>query len=532
MRFAITVSLQNFTEKPTGKEIQTMEYVVKSLSLDEIIAHIRNGYTLSANYTTDYKSIIRQQNRRNENLIGTSYVMFDLDDDIKCSLSKLIENLVIKPTIAYTTFSHQKEGKGNRYRLLYFFKEEIMSVNLYRELYDIIRSENNLSVTDGCGRNISQAVLGSYTDCELINTDVVYSINQFNLNNSNIENGLSNSIRNERRSNIKIECPIQDEEYKTDYWNIPLSELIEKYNGKYHFFQHTPIREADEDTPYVILPSNFIEIKRYWVYSIDYNKHGEERGRTSKARRIKDGEGRKKKLFINGVLRRLMIDGLTFEHLLHCLVNELYYYIDNSTDFISKKQLFEIAKSSYNANLKRYGNINSKIERRKFIVNDKYCIKYNLTKRQVRNISKKYLTFNKIEELFDMGLTDKANIEVFNEYGLNISEKTLQRFRKEMGITKYKKGNGHSISIKEKKRSNIEIESPIQNWDKPYYDYQSELLLQEMDEDVNDGFYDIGDTDDLKAMIKIFMKRAKNIYPNYINKELILMFKRHYQLAS
>ena len=41
MRFAITVSLQNFTEKPTGKEIQTMEYVVKSLSLDEIIAHIR-----------------------------------------------------------------------------------------------------------------------------------------------------------------------------------------------------------------------------------------------------------------------------------------------------------------------------------------------------------------------------------------------------------------------------------------------------------------------------------------------------------
>lgn len=532
MYFEITISLQNFTEKPNEKEIRTMEYVRRSLSLDEIMAHIKNGYTLSANYTTDYQIIIKQQNRRNERLIGTSFVMFDLDDDIECSIFELIEKLIIKPTIAYTTFSHQKDGKGNRYRLLYLFKEEIQNIDVYRELYDYFKRKNSLSLADECGRNISQAVLGSHKECEIINTNEIYSINQFQLNNSNIRNGHSNSIIEERESNIKIECPIQDEEYITDYKSMSYFELIEKYNDKYYFFQHTPIEEADEDTPYIILPSNYIEITRYWIYSINYNEHGEERGGTSKARRIKDGEGRKKKLFINGILRRLMIDGLTFEHLLHCLVNELYYYIDNSTDFITKKQLFEIAISSYNSDLERYKNVNSKKERRKFIVNDKYCVKYNLTKKQVRNISKKYLTYNKIEELFDIGLTDKANIEVFKEYGLKISEKTLQRFRKEMGITKYKKGNGHSISIKEEERSNIEIESPIQNLDKPYYDYQSELLLQEIDEDVNDGFYDISDTDDLKSMIKTFVRRAKTIYPNYMNEELVLMFKRHYQLVS
>ena len=125
MYFEITISLQNFTEKPNEKEIRTMEYVRRSLSLDEIMAHIKNGYTLSANYTTDYQTIIKQQNRRNERLIGTSFVMFDLDDDIECSIFELIEKLIIKPTIAYTTFSHQKDGKGNRYRLLYLFKEEI-----------------------------------------------------------------------------------------------------------------------------------------------------------------------------------------------------------------------------------------------------------------------------------------------------------------------------------------------------------------------------------------------------------------------
>lgn len=532
MYFEITISLQNFTEKPNEKEIRTMEYVRRSLSLDEIIAHIKNGYTLSANYTTDYQTIIKQQNRRNERLIGTSFVMFDLDNDIECSIFELIEKLIIKPTIAYTTFSHQKDGKGNRYRLLYLFKEEIQNIDVYRELYDYFKRKNSLSLADECGRNISQAVLGSHKECEIINTNEIYSINQFQLNNSNIRNGHSNSIREERESNIKIECPIQDEEYITDYKSMSYSELIEKYNDKYYFFQHTPIEEADEDTPYIILPSNYIEVTRYWVYSIDYNEHGEERGRISKARKIKDGEGRKKKLFINGILRRLMMDNLTFEHLLHCLVNELYYFIDNSNDYISKKQLVEIAQSSYNANLEDYKAINRRMEKRKYIVNDEYCIKYGLTRCQVRNLSRKYITYSKIGDLFDASLTDKANLEVFKECGLEISAKTLQRFRKEMGIIKYKKGNGHSNFIKKEEESNIELERPIQNLDKAYYDYQSEIILSEMDNDINEGFYDISDKNDIKAMAQTFIRRAKRINPNYNNDELIEIFKNHFQLAS
>ena len=102
MKFNVTVSLQNFSKKPSKKEFMTVQYVRRSLSLDDIIASIKHGNVLSANYTTDYNSIITQLHRSNDNIIGTSFVMFDLDDDVESNLAGLIKNIEIKPTIAYT----------------------------------------------------------------------------------------------------------------------------------------------------------------------------------------------------------------------------------------------------------------------------------------------------------------------------------------------------------------------------------------------------------------------------------------------
>lgn len=562
MNINISISSSGFPQKPNQEEIKKIEYKRRILSLDQITDCIRNGYVLSANFTSDYESIFRQSQRSHENLIGTPFIMLDLDDDIKCSLGELVDKLELKPTIAYTTYSHKQEGKGNRYRLMFFFNEEIFNINLAKELYLKIVDINKLSISDNCGKNCAQAVFGSHSECELINTNLIHSISEFQLEN---QNGHSNSIREEEENNIELECPILDKEYISDYWNMSYTDLIAKYNDKYCFFQHTPIEAVSDDIPYIILPSDYVEIKRYWIYTTNHYENGEIRNITSKARKIKDGEGRKKKLYLNGILRRLMVEHLQVDHLLHCLVNELYHYIDNSEDKINKKQLLGIAIHSYNADLEKYKSLNKIKDKRKFVVNGEYCLKHGLNKKQVRNLSKKIITTNRIGELFDVSLTEKANIEMFKENGLTISTKTLQRFRKEMGITKNQKGNGHSNSIKEEERNNIEIESLVQynfdnlfcdycghstfireeeennieiespvlnDLDKPYYDYQCKLLLSELDEDVSDGYYDMKDSDDIKGMTKTFIRRAKQIYPNYNNKELIDMFKEHYKLAS
>ncbi|MDL2306360.1 hypothetical protein LJC72_13680, partial [Bacteroides sp. OttesenSCG-928-D19] len=532
MRFDITISNDRYAAKPNNNEIKQIEYIKKNLSLGEITDNIMNGIVLSANFTTDYTSTIKQHQRTYKNLIGTHFIMLDLDDDIECSLVQLIDKLNLKPSIAYTTYSHQCKNKENRYRLLFFFKEEIINIELFKELYNNIVEVNGLSISDNCGKNCTQAVFGSHSECELINTNIVYSIKQFHLKNIN-QNRLSNSIKEEKRNNIELESLIQDKEYIADYWKLSYTDLIAKHNEKYYFFQHTPLEQVSDDVPYILLSSNYVEIKRYWIYSTNYDENGEIRNVTTRVKPIRDGDGRKRKLYLNGILRRMMIDSLSFEHLLHCLVNELYFYIDNSKDKIDKKQLFEIANRAYNADLNRYTSLIKKEDKRKFIVNDEYCIKHGLNKKQVRNLSKKLLTYNQIQELYDTSLTDNANIEVFKEFGLKISPKTLQRFRKEMGITKYNKENEHSNSMKKKRESNMEIESPIQaDYDKPYFDYQCELLLVEMDEFVNDGFYDLKDSDDIRNMTKGFIRNAKRINPNYDNSELIEMFKQHYSIAS
>ena len=58
--------------------------------------------------------------------------------------------------------------------------------------------------------------------------------------------------------------------------------------------------------------------------------------------------------------------------------------------------------------------------------------------------SKSYSTYAlgngiKIGELYDCSLTDKENLEVMKQHGLEISLPTLKRWREKMGITKYKK---------------------------------------------------------------------------------------------
>lgn len=74
---------------------------------------------------------------------------------------------------------------------------------------------------------------------------------------------------------------------------------------------------------------------------------------------------------------------------------------------------------------------------RKWMVNPYFSAKYGMSKREVINkfkLNKKQY----IGELYDLSLSDKENVEKMKEYGLKLSTKTLQRWRKENNITKYK----------------------------------------------------------------------------------------------
>jgi hypothetical protein len=431
-----TISEQCFTSKPHNDEIRKISYIRRDLDVDDVVNHIRGGYVLSANFCEDYTSTITQRDRRYNNFISTPMIMFDLDNDIDCTLNELVGALQYKPTISYTTFSHQKEDKGNRYRLLYLFEKPICDIDCYKSIYKKICNTFDFKIDDNCGCNPTQAVFGSHNDCEVIVTDISYSIDDFGIST---EKGLSNSIKKEKRNNIEIESLFENQEYKYDFYHLSYSDLLDKYRYVYSFFEHTPLPIVSDDCPYIILPENYISIKRYWLCQRVEDEYGEEKWRYAKVRRIKDGEHRRKKLYLNGILRRKMIPDIGFEHLLHCLVFELFHFYDNSKDTIKKQDILNIATNVMMADITKYTF--EQTDKRLFIVNDAYCRKYDISRKEARNISKKLMTYSRIGELYDTSLTDKENIEIFKQYGLNISSKTLQRFRRDNGFNKYRKNN-------------------------------------------------------------------------------------------
>lgn len=457
--------------------------------------------------------------------------MVDIDGDVECGLNELVSKLRYKPSIAYTTYSHQQEGKGNRYRLLYLFRIAISDTDTYKSIYQILIDNLGFELNDNCGNSAVQAIFGTNEDCQIILTENIYSISDFDISYT-YQKGHSNSIKERERNIIKLESPFQDNDYINDFWNMSYSDLLLKYSDKYPIFEHTPLSEANDDTPYIILPSDYIEIKRYWIMETIYDENGNKRSKSSRVKKIKDGEHRRKKLFINGILRRKMVNDLSFEHLLNNMVYELYYYIDNTKDKITKKELFDISVNIYKSDIDNFNGL-IKRDKRKFIVNDKYCIKHNLNRKQVRNISRKLITYNQIGELYDFNLTDKQNVEQFKEYGLDISIKTLKRFRKEMGITKYHTTEkGHSNFIKEERENIIELESPFHSGvdNSAYYDYQCEVILDELEEYLNDGFFDIKDASSIRGMCKYFIKRVKaDTDCPYTNDRLVQLFKERYE---
>jgi hypothetical protein len=132
-----------------------------------------------------------------------------------------------------------------------------------------------------------------------------------------------------------------------------------------------------------------------------------------------------------------MLPEITFEHLLCCFVFEMWYYIDNKQDKIKKQDLVTIATNVMEADASVYSF--AKRDKRKYAVNEVYCQKHNISKVAARNISRRIINYEKIGEMYDASLTDKQNLEVFKQNGLNVSLSTIKRFRKDMGLIKYNK---------------------------------------------------------------------------------------------
>lgn len=439
-------SIEGFEMKP--QNVGSIKYTERDVDFNTLKNLITTGHTLSANFNTQ-SSVFSQSDRRGCNFKSIPFVFFDVDHDCMDELDVLIEKMNVKPTVAYTTFSHQKEINGkkeNRYRFLYFFDKPIGNIEIYKNVAEQLKNffPDSVPTFDSCYINPCQAVHGTSKDCIYIFTNNILNYD-FYVKDIDLINGQYKSIKKKEESDIQFDCPVTvtDNDFMNDYWRSGYSYriLLEKYRTYYPYFDHTPIPETDEDIPTITLPENYVEIKRRTFKEPILDSNGKEKGGyIARIIKLKDGEGRRRKIFTSTLLRKIMIPNVSFPHLLYCGIYDLYYYCYNNEDPITKNQLYRAvinaAKSQPTEEL-----IEKSKPEKKSIANPAYCAKYGCSKKvAVAQVSrnKKLDKYAEIGSLLDLSLTYEENQTMMKQYGLDVSIKDIQRFRRENNLLIYR----------------------------------------------------------------------------------------------
>ena len=258
-----------------------------------------------------------------------------------------------------------------------------------------------------------------------------------------------NDLKSDTRYNIKKaggsiikSCDTFSEEenaFIADFYNLSFSDLIHNYIHTYPSIECTPL-EYDDTEEIIILPSDYTEIKRRW-YLHEVEKDNGQTYNLANVRKTRNGEGRRNLLFKNLLIRKRILPEITFCHLLLNAVYELHYFIDNTdaNDKITKQEIAQIAVNAFFAE-DRMTNVQ---EKRKYIINGLYCAKHGISKKAqaIKFINEKKATakqnnMEQIKRLYSPNISDTQNLQLLKENGVNITMRTLRRYKKEMGLTK------------------------------------------------------------------------------------------------
>lgn len=435
-KFWVSLSTLKYDHKPNRKtEVGKLRFSRIYTDVTGFAEALVKGYC----YAPIFRSAtFSMSDKTDRNFNYSPFISIDIDHT-NVDMNTMVDGLKYKPTLCYTSCSNGLDGKYS-YRLIYCFDEKIIGTSEYANYVYTLLEANQISIGDIDKRSLKASQYYNGNGCGNIDikvSNIIYSkidfrdyYKDYNTINNIICNNESINLTNNTTPTtiISYNDTFENKQFENDYWNLKMEDVLIKYINEFPNLEHTPLPDVDDDTPFIRFPNDYVEIKRYWKVKND-----------GRAVKIGDGYHRRKNLFINGIIRRLINPSISFDNLVFNLLFELVNYISNfnAEYVIDKKDIFYIARNVMKADLTRAERL--KGTDRRFMVNPRYCEKYGLNKKQVRNIACKMLRNEGIGELYDCCLTDKENLEVMKEHGLVISPITLKRWRKENGISRYKK---------------------------------------------------------------------------------------------
>lgn len=164
-RFTASISTDGFTSKPTQPGKLTFKRQ-ENMTINDLASTILTGHSFTGDF--GFNEFPTYKHKNFTNFKGSSIFSFDFDNSEYQSLEELVTNLTIKPFIAYETFSHQMEGKGNRYRVIYAFNKPITDVKQYKQLGIWLAKQNDIKEYDRASLSAVQVMHGTRSGAKLL----------------------------------------------------------------------------------------------------------------------------------------------------------------------------------------------------------------------------------------------------------------------------------------------------------------------------------------------------------------------------
>ena len=451
-KFEISISTKAYSDKNLIKW-NSVEYQRQSITVEEFALLIKEGYCFCHSFKTN-GILFGLSEKKDANFLSADMVFVDIDDS-DIVMNDYVGRLSKKPTLYYTTPNNHTEKSNYKYRfrLCYLFCLPIYTVETYHSLYDgiaesIRKDIQDVEIKDNCGRTPSQQFSGNAkAECELYVTDNVFSHSDFPYQSNNvsfssslsISNGnLSKSAKKDDDTVIGVkDLIIADKSFISDINTLSPYDLIDKYRTKYRYFTHTELHFQDG---YALIPSDYQEIYRQ-TYMDSFIKNNGDGIKFSAVKKLRDGDNRRKKLYIAGLIMKKILPNITFENLLYNLICERTYYYDNSDRVLSNKVLANIARNVVNIPLEKI-QLQSKRKKRKFCVDKSYCAMLGISPNAMKNKVRKMLKDEEIGNAYDCSLSVAENLAAFKEMDISVGKSKLYQWCKENGInTKGEKSN-------------------------------------------------------------------------------------------
>ena len=466
--FSFSYSITTTRYDRNKDKANTLQWWKTNTNVTEFIHNVKNGYAFTNVFQTN-DFIFSNSFKTDLNIKSCNLITFDFDA-VRLTYNEfndIMQLTEIPPTIIYTTANdgvfkpNKNETYNNRYRVIYIIDVPIYNNTLYKSLHQALKKEielitNDSSVWNDNTDNSISHFFGGNVNAKIVNTNEIYPldwlIERYNINESNCKvedqkkantnvskvnddclTKLANQSNNTSFSSSTNIITLCGKFYMNDFYNLPIIEFLNKYKSKYDITDATPL----QDNGKMIIPvsDDYTEIRRKFKIQTIESKNGQIYN-IPITERLQDGERRRKKLYLNLLLHKRIKPNISLENLMYIAMYELYFYIDNSKDVISKKEIANIAINAYKSDV----TINDK-KRPKYKINKEYCKRNNIKPKTANIIyvneqrkEKKQERNERIKSLFNPSKTDNENIILLKENGVNISLRTLIRWKKENGL--------------------------------------------------------------------------------------------------